>query len=151
MRSLNEIRDELAEKRSMRQCSTGHDDLNRVISWYLRIGFEEGFDACAKALLEMSPEFDEDAAKNGAKEELISYHSETFIVAARWMFDQCKMQIAALKDELEKTKKAIRDIGEGRPSEWAYTQLLNDYKKEREINRELTKAARSGPDQNPEK
>lgn len=34
----------------------------------------------------------------------------------------------ALSAELEKTKHALKLTGEGRPSEWAYTQLLNDFK-----------------------
>jgi len=33
----------------------------------------------------------------------------------------------ALKAEIEKTKKALRDTADGRPSEWAYVQLKNDY------------------------
>lgn len=40
-----------------------------------------------------------------------------------------KKRIAGLEAELEKTKHALRLTGEGRPSEWAYTQLLNDFKK----------------------
>ena len=38
-------RDEMAEKRSKRQCSTGNENLDLAISWYLKIGFEDGWDA----------------------------------------------------------------------------------------------------------
>ena len=33
----------LAEIRSKRQCATGQSDLDKAISWYLKIGFEDGF------------------------------------------------------------------------------------------------------------
>lgn len=35
--------------------------------------------------------------------------------------------IDQLRDELEKTKRALRDTANGCPSEWAYVQLKNDY------------------------
>lgn len=38
------------------------------------------------------------------------------------------VRIHELEAELEKTKHALKLTGEGRPSEWAYTQLLNDFK-----------------------
>lgn len=38
-------RDELAERRSKRQCSTGNQNLDHAIAWYLRVGFEDGWDA----------------------------------------------------------------------------------------------------------
>ncbi len=44
--SLKKKMDELADKRSKRQCSTGNDYLDKAISWYLKIGFEDGFTAC---------------------------------------------------------------------------------------------------------
>lgn len=34
-----------------------------------------------------------------------------------------------LQSELDKTKAALRDTADGRPSEWAYVQLKNDYDK----------------------
>ena len=37
------------------------------------------------------------------------------------------METSRLQAELDKTKEALRLTGEGRPSEWAYTQLLNDF------------------------
>ncbi|RTL05202.1 hypothetical protein EKK58_08620 [Candidatus Dependentiae bacterium] len=40
-----EFREVESTKRSLRQCSTGQEDLNRAISWYLKVGFEDGFDA----------------------------------------------------------------------------------------------------------
>lgn len=42
---LTRKRDELADKRSKRQCTTGNPDLDKAIAWYLKIGFEDGFDA----------------------------------------------------------------------------------------------------------
>ena len=46
MKSLKERLEEKIEKdatlRSMKQCSTGQDDLNKAISWYLKVGFEAG-------------------------------------------------------------------------------------------------------------
>ncbi len=43
-----------------------------------------------------------------------------------------------LKAELDKTKEALRLTGEGRPSEWAYTQLLNDFKAEKLKRKKLS-------------
>lgn len=40
-------------------------------------------------------------------------------------------ELTTARAELEKTKEALRLTGEGRPSEWAYTQLLNDFNKAR--------------------
>lgn len=42
---MTKRRDELADKRSKRQCTTGNPDLDKAIAWYLKIGFEDGFDA----------------------------------------------------------------------------------------------------------
>jgi len=46
MTAMTKRRDELADKRSKRQCSSGNPDLDRAISWFLKIGFEDGWDAC---------------------------------------------------------------------------------------------------------
>lgn len=43
-----------ATKRSLRQCSTGQDDLNKAISWYLKVGFEDGAHSLLPLVLELS-------------------------------------------------------------------------------------------------
>lgn len=53
---LTRKRDELADKRSKRQCTTGNQDLDKAIAWYLKIGFEDGFDA---GFAEMQAQVDE--------------------------------------------------------------------------------------------
>jgi hypothetical protein len=64
---LEERRDELAILRSKRQCSTGQEDLNKAISFYLKVGFEDGYDA---AVADM---FDEiEPLVGGAKEYVAS-------------------------------------------------------------------------------
>jgi len=53
-------------------------------------------------------------------------------------------KLLALQDELDKTKKALRDTADGRPSEWAYVQLKNsfdDLEKANEVLRGLVIAA----------
>lgn len=49
-KELQEYRDKKAEERSLRQSSTGQDCLDKAISWYLKIGFEDGFN-CAIELM----------------------------------------------------------------------------------------------------
>ena len=38
------MRDEAAKTRSLRQCSTSNEHLDKAISWYLNIGFQDGAD-----------------------------------------------------------------------------------------------------------
>lgn len=45
MTKLEKMRDELAEKRAMKQCSSGCEHTDKVWQKHLRIGFEDGFDA----------------------------------------------------------------------------------------------------------
>lgn len=49
--------------------------------------------------------------------------------AAKEAAEILSARVRELETELEKTKHALRLTGEGRPSEWAYTQLLNDFNK----------------------
>ena len=41
--------------------------------------------------------------------------------------DSLQELVLTLQDELDKTKKALRDTADGRPSEWAYVQLKNSF------------------------
>lgn len=52
---MTKRREDLAEKRSKRQCSSGNPDLDRAISWFLKIGFEDGWDACQKEMQSQTP------------------------------------------------------------------------------------------------
>lgn len=45
MKSLSEKREELSNKRAMRQCSSGCEHTDKVWQRHLKIGFEDGFDA----------------------------------------------------------------------------------------------------------
>lgn len=48
---LEELRDEGADKRSKRQCTTGQPDLDKAISFYLKVGYVDGFrDAIAELM-----------------------------------------------------------------------------------------------------
>jgi hypothetical protein len=61
---------------------------------------------------------------------------KSWLEGARWARDYTLKEQAAhapsdlqyLLKELKQTKNALQLTGEGRPSEWAYTQLLNDFK-----------------------
>lgn len=57
MKSLKERLEEKIKKdatlRSMKQCSTGQDDLNKAISWYLKVGFEDGAASLLPLVLEL--------------------------------------------------------------------------------------------------
>ena len=46
-------RDELAVRRSKRQCSTGNDGFNIAQEFLLKVGFEDGFDACLEIVWPM--------------------------------------------------------------------------------------------------
>lgn len=48
MKSDKEVCEELADKRSKRQCTSGQPDLDKAISWYLKIGFEDGYQAALR-------------------------------------------------------------------------------------------------------
>lgn len=56
MTDMTKRRDELADKRSKHQCTTGNQDLDKAIAWYLKTGFEDGFDA---GVAEMQAQVDE--------------------------------------------------------------------------------------------
>ncbi len=38
------MRDEAAKTRSLRQCSTSNEHLDKAVSWYLNVGFQDGAD-----------------------------------------------------------------------------------------------------------
>lgn len=118
-------RDEEAEKRSKRQCTTGQPDLDKAISWYLKIGFEDGWDARDKALSE-KVEFDLEAAHEFSKTKAISADNETLlsimrafvIEGARWQHSQMAVRVAKAEEELKLQDDAndilTRDLDEVR-------------------------------------
>ncbi len=114
MKSLSDIRDELAEDCKAAKSFTQDNPSFHVSTVYA--AYREGFDACAKALREMSPEFDErEAAYYGAENtgKIIAEDgfakgksaTTIFIQGARWRYEKDKAMIAALKAEIERLKK----------------------------------------------
>lgn len=112
---ITKRRYELADRRSKRQCSTGNPDLDRAIAWYLKIGFEDGFDA---GVSEMQAQIDE------LKQELANVDRAVLIAERRVHGDQAdKMEASqeaaqynwlddqneALKAQL-KSKDAVIDV-----------------------------------------
>lgn len=59
MKRLSELRDEKAIKRSLRQCTSGNQDLDKAISFYLRVGYEDGWNDCQAEMMEVIEELRE--------------------------------------------------------------------------------------------
>ena len=97
---MTKRRDELADKRSKRQCTTGNPDLDKAIAWYLKIGFEDGFDA---GVAEMQARNDSNAKSWEVAKEIE--------IGARFKGDYDKVckERDSLKAQL-KSKDAVIDV-----------------------------------------
>lgn len=96
---MTKRRDEMADKRSKSQCTTGNQDLDKAIAWYLKIGFEDGFDA-GVAEMQAQVEF------------LKMYYNpadtsfKTMIETFSQLSDEQKQALINLTEALLKTKEA---------------------------------------------
>ncbi len=111
MKTLEQIRDELADYYTDEELAGAEIDEEHV-----HTAFKSGFDACAKSLREMSPEFESKQKTffsspwyKNAIEMLSVGVCTSFVVPINSHInqlideiDQCKMQIAALKAEVGK-------------------------------------------------
>lgn len=109
---MNKRRDELADKRSKRQCTTGNQDLDKAIAWYLKIGFEDGWDA---GVSEMQAQNDSLKAQ---VEEL-----KKQLDGCRIVFLESAKENDSLKAQLEIAVKALEYYGSislGESGAWCF-------------------------------
>lgn len=110
MKSLKERLEEKIEKdatnRSMRQCSTGHIDLDKAISWYLKVGFESGAASLATLVLELENKLKEISEKEGMCIFGSSYTSDLPEVAFRqgsaYSYSECARTSKEALQSIEK-------------------------------------------------